>query len=166
MVLLEEKDYVKFLGVPIDKNLTWRPHIDCIALKISKIVGTLAGLFKTSFTFQYSSSNLPLPEISLHAFRYTCLGAGSSAWFEDLTLQKRVLHVIFFSNKRSHVIPLFVALNILPVDMLYTETVATIMHDVFTNSTQEYSSAFFKLIWCPYTKYTFLFGKEILHSGI
>ena len=78
-VLLEEKDYVKFLGVPIDKNLTWRPHIDCIALKISKIVGTLAGLFKTSFTFQYSSSNLPLPEISLHAFRYTCLGAGSSA---------------------------------------------------------------------------------------
>ena len=69
-MLLEEKDYVKFLGVPIDKNLTWRPHIDCIALKISKIVGTLAGLFKTSFTFQYSSSNLPLPEISLHAFRY------------------------------------------------------------------------------------------------
>ena len=77
-MLLEEKDYVKFLGVPIDKNVTWRPHIDYIALKISKIVGTLARLFKTSFTFQLSS-NLPLPEISLHAFRYTCLGAGSSA---------------------------------------------------------------------------------------
>jgi len=85
-------DYVKFLGVPIDKNLTWRPHIDCIALKISKIVGTLARLFKTSFTFQYSSSNLPLPEISLHAFRYTCLGAGSSA---QLLLCKNVFSMLF-----------------------------------------------------------------------
>ena len=52
-----------------------------------------------------------------------------------LTLQKRALRLISFSNNRSHAIPLFIALNILPVDMLYTETVATIMHDVFTNST-------------------------------
>ena len=36
--LLECKDYVKFLGVLIDKNLTWRPNIDHIALKISKII--------------------------------------------------------------------------------------------------------------------------------
>ena len=43
-VLLEEKDYVKFLGVLIDKNLTWRPHIDFIASKISKIVVTLVRL--------------------------------------------------------------------------------------------------------------------------
>ena len=37
-------DYVKFLGVLIDKNLTWRPHIDHIASKISKIVGIFARL--------------------------------------------------------------------------------------------------------------------------
>ena len=43
-VLLEEKDYVKFWGVLIDMNLTWRPHIDCIASKISKIVVILARL--------------------------------------------------------------------------------------------------------------------------
>jgi len=43
-VLLQEKDYVKFLGVLIDRNLTWRPHIDFIASKISKIVGTLIRL--------------------------------------------------------------------------------------------------------------------------
>ena len=42
--LLECKDYVKFLGVLIDKNLTWRPHIDHIASKISKIVGIIARL--------------------------------------------------------------------------------------------------------------------------
>ena len=43
--------------------------------------------------------------------------------------------LIFFSNKRSHAIPLFIASNILPVNMLYFETVSAIMHDVSTNST-------------------------------
>ena len=52
-----------------------------------------------------------------------------------LTLQKRALHLIFFASKRSHAIPLFVDSNILPVNMLYFETVSTIMHDVSTHST-------------------------------
>ena len=38
MSVLNCKDYVKFLGVLIDKNLTWRPNIDHIVSKISKIV--------------------------------------------------------------------------------------------------------------------------------
>ena len=38
MSVLKCKDCIKILGVPIDKNLTWRPHIDRIASKISKIV--------------------------------------------------------------------------------------------------------------------------------
>ena len=47
-----------------------------------------------------------------------------------LTLQKRALRLIFFVSKRYHAIPLFVASNILPVNMLYFETVSSIMHDV------------------------------------
>ena len=42
---------------------------------------------------------------------------------------------MFFASKRSHAIPLFVASNILPVNMFYFETVSTIMHDVSTHST-------------------------------
>ena len=38
MSVLKCKDCVKFLRVLIDKNLTWRPHIDRIPSKISKIV--------------------------------------------------------------------------------------------------------------------------------
>ena len=41
---LEHKDYVKFLGVLIDKHLTWKQHIDYFASKISKIVGLIARL--------------------------------------------------------------------------------------------------------------------------
>ena len=54
-----------------------------------------------------------------------------------LSLQKPTLRLIFFSCKRSHAIPLFVASNILPINMLYFETVSTIMHDVSTRSTPQ-----------------------------
>ena len=42
--LLECKDYVKFLGVLIDKSSTRRPHIDHIVWKIGKIVGIITRL--------------------------------------------------------------------------------------------------------------------------
>ena len=38
---LESKDYIKYLGVKTDKNLSWKFHIDAVATKISKIVGLL-----------------------------------------------------------------------------------------------------------------------------
>ena len=41
---LECKDYVKFLGVLNDKNLTWKYHIDYIASKISRVVGIISQL--------------------------------------------------------------------------------------------------------------------------
>ena len=41
---LEGKNYVKYLGVLIDSNLSWRYHIDHISSKISKGVGIIARL--------------------------------------------------------------------------------------------------------------------------
>lgn len=41
---LECKNYVKYLGVLIDSNLSWRYHIDHISSKISKGVGIIARL--------------------------------------------------------------------------------------------------------------------------
>ena len=136
-VLLEEKDYVKFLAVLIDKNPTWRPHIDFVASKISKIVGTLARLrhhVPQNILFQvYRSLIFPCTLYGIPVWGH----AAQHDLKKILTLQKRALRLISFSNNRSHAIPLFIALNILPVAMLYTETVATIMHDVFTNSTPQ-----------------------------
>ena len=41
---LESKVYMKYLGVLIDKNLSWKYHIDAIATKISKKFGLIAKL--------------------------------------------------------------------------------------------------------------------------
>ena len=39
---IEHKNYVKYLGILIDSNLTWRYHIDYITLKISKTIGIIS----------------------------------------------------------------------------------------------------------------------------
>ena len=36
-----QKNYTKYLGINIDKNLNWAPHIQHINSKISKNVGIL-----------------------------------------------------------------------------------------------------------------------------
>ena len=41
---IESKEFVKYLGVIIDRNLTWKYHIDNIAYKISKAIGIVARL--------------------------------------------------------------------------------------------------------------------------
>ena len=41
---------------------------------------------------------------------------------------------MFFAGNRSHAIPLFVSANALPLNILYFETVSSLMHDIFTNS--------------------------------
>ena len=41
---------------------------------------------------------------------------------------------MFFADNRSHAIPLFVSANVLPLNMLYFETVCSVMHDISTNS--------------------------------
>ena len=43
-VRLKSKAYIKYLGVLIDKYLSWKYHIDSIVTKISKNVGLIAKL--------------------------------------------------------------------------------------------------------------------------
>ena len=40
-VSLEKSNFSKFLGVIIDKNLTWKNHIDAISKTISRNIGLL-----------------------------------------------------------------------------------------------------------------------------
>ena len=40
----ECKDHVKYLGVLLDSNLSWKSRIDNVALKVSRTVGVVARL--------------------------------------------------------------------------------------------------------------------------
>jgi len=45
--------------------------------------------------------------------------------------------ILFFAGNRSHAIPLFVSANVLPRNILYFETVCSLMHDISTNSASQ-----------------------------
>jgi len=133
-VSLDRKDHVKYLGVIIDSGLTWKSHIENISLKISKTVGIISRLrhfvpFNILLTLYRS---LILPYLS---YGVTIWGRASKSIINMLLiLQKRVLRFMHFNNRQTHCIPLFLATNTLPVQMIYFENAAKLMYDVSKNA--------------------------------
>ena len=56
--------------------------------------------------------------------------AAKSHFQKILVLQKRVRRLMYFSEPRAHAVPLCTSLKILPLNMLYVETVSSIMFNV------------------------------------
>ena len=71
-VSLEMKNYVKYLGILIDKNLSWKIHIDNVATKLSKTVGLIAKL--RHFVSQHTLLNI------YHALILPYLSYGLIVW--------------------------------------------------------------------------------------
>ena len=130
---LECKEHVKYLGILLDSNLSWKFHIEYVALKISKIIGVIARLrhFVPLCTLLniYSSLIFPYLSYGLPAWGQ----AAKTHLLKLLVLQKRVLRLMYFFEPRAHAVSLFITLNILPINMLYVETVPSNISDLFTN---------------------------------
>ena len=118
----------------IDKNLTWKYHIDYIASKISRVVGIISRLRQSVplNTLIEINRSLILPYIY---YGIAAWGQAALVYLKKVFIsQKRALRLIFFAGNRSHAIPLFVSVNVLPLNMLYFETVCSLMHDISSNS--------------------------------
>ena len=130
MTKLERKYFVKYLGVLIDNNLSWKFHVDYIALKIGKTIGIISRLRH----FVPTSILLNIYRSLIHPYiSYGLLARGQTSKAnlkKILILQKRALRLIYFANKREHAIPLFIRANIPPVDMLYYKAISTLLHDI------------------------------------
>ena len=97
---LERKSYVKYLGVKylgvlIDCNLSWKEDIDCISMKISKGIGIIARL----------GHLIPFCTL-LNIYRslvQSCISYGLGAWGQAINacldkivfLQKRTLRLMY-----------------------------------------------------------------------
>ena len=131
---LESKVCIKYLGVLIDKNLSWKHHIDAIATKISKHVGLIAKLRhyvpRKILLNLYKSLIEPYLTYGLPAW-----GQASKTYLNKiLILQKRALRLLFFADVRDHAIPLFLEANVLPITFLYHESVSSLMYDINSNN--------------------------------
>ena len=69
-VSLEQKSYIKYLGVSIDQNLSWKNHVDSVIVKISKTIGMIAKLryFVPSTVLVNIYNSLILPYITYGLF--------------------------------------------------------------------------------------------------
>ena len=115
LVSLERKTYVKYLGVLIDGNLSWKHHINYISTKISKGIGIIARLRhlerRTTLLNIYLSLIEPYISYGLAAW-----GQAANAHLNKIViLQKRVLRLMYFSDYTSHSAPLFACSGILPI---------------------------------------------------
>ena len=131
---LESKDHVKYLGVIIDQHLSWKHHINYIALKISRNIGIISRLrhFVPLKTLLSIYNSLISPYISYGLIAW---GQASKSHLEKiLILQKRAVRLINFLTFSTHAIPYFAHSNILPITMLYFKLSSTLMLDITTNS--------------------------------
>ena len=121
---IEECDHYKYLGVFIDKNLSWKQHIEYISKKISKACGSLANL-------RYCI-NIDLLREVYHSLIHSYLRYGILVWgnASETNLQplkcliNRAVRIMTFTPfGRIDLAPLYECLKILDVDQVnYLET--------------------------------------------
>jgi len=119
--LLESCDHYKYLGVVVDKNLSWKPHVEYICKKISKACGSMARL-------RYSMNTNVLVEV-YHSLIHSYLRYGIMVWgnASESTLQplkcliNRAVRIITFAPfGRVDLEPIYGYLKILDVEKVFS----------------------------------------------
>ena len=143
ITVLEHKSYIKYLGSLINENLSWKNHLDCVITKISKTIGMIAKLrhFVPSSVLTNIYKSLILPYFT---YRLVAWGNASKNYLNKIVvLQKRVLRLNYFVDKKEHAIPLFVNAKILPITFLYYEAVCKLMFDIHKDIAPSYITKLF-----------------------
>ena len=129
--IIEQTFKIKFLGVIIDSQITWKNHINYICGKIAKGIGIIIKARKlldreTLLTLYYS-------------FIYPYLQYCNHVWGNTYTtylqklfvLQKRIVRVIAGVKPREHSAPLFKQLNILSIFQINIYVIGKFMYKVY-----------------------------------
>jgi len=129
-VALECKEFVRYLVVIIDNNLSWKRHIDHVAIKISRTVGLICKLryFLPRHTLLTIYRSLVTPYLTYGMMAW---GQAYKSHLEKLLqIQKRALCLIYFTKRNQHTIPLFIDASVLPLKCLYYELLANLMFEI------------------------------------
>ena len=103
---IKRENSVKFLGVIIDENLTWKNHIEVVENKISKNIGVL---YRASHLFDFKN----LPKICF-SFIQVYISYANIVWASTfktklqgiLKKQKHAARIYFHANRFEHSRPL------------------------------------------------------------
>ena len=134
---------IKFLGVLLDENLSWKTHISTIENKISKNLGIL---YKARLVLNQKS----IKQLYF-SFIHSYLNYGNMAWGSTnktklnqlLRHQKHASRLIFFKDKLTHAKPLLQSINALNIYQLNIFRILLFMHKVKNERTPQIFKTFF-----------------------
>ena len=112
---IEISNTVKYLGVYVDSHLTWLPHINFIANKISQTIGALSKVRhclnqKALKSIYYSLIH------SRFIYCQEIWGLASRSALDPLVrIQKKCMRLIVGANYRAHADPIFSTLQVRPL---------------------------------------------------
>ena len=114
--LITQKKQIKFLGVLLDENLSWKPHINYVCKKVSKSIGVI---YRARFNLS-KSTKLSLYYTLIYPYLIYCNTIWSSTYVSNLKrlqiLQKRIVRLLTSSSFLAHTAPLFKKLKILDIN--------------------------------------------------
>ena len=143
--ILQKKRNVKYLGVYLDNNLTWKPHIEYLCTKLSAASYLLIKLrhyvdLKTLIAV-YNS-------IVYSYIQYSIINWGraySTALQPLHILHKKILRIMNFSDFTAPSTPLFFKCNTLKIPDIYTLEVAKLIHNFLSKKNPDSFTNFFLL---------------------
>jgi uncharacterized protein YifN (PemK superfamily) len=115
-VAIEYVDSFDYLGITLDKHLNWKPHIEKISMKMSKVVGIVSRMKNllpgNVLLTLYNSLFLPYLNYGI-----LCWKSRINAIFK---LQKKIIRIVSGEKYNAHTEPLFKNLRLLKADDLCT----------------------------------------------
>ena len=128
--VIKREQSLKFLGVIVDENLSWRNHIDLLENKIAKNVGVL---FKASKLLNFSClKNIYFALIHSYINYANIVWASScrTGLAKILLKQKQAVRIIFQKDRLTHSRPLMKKLKALNVYQINLYQVTSFMYQV------------------------------------
>ena len=131
--MLTQETSIRYLGVYIDYNISWKMHITNISKKIKRSIGILS---KLSY-FLSTKTLLSLYYALVEPFLNYCIIAWGNTYQTTLQplfiLQKKALRIITFSSYNEHSSPLFKDLNVVKLFDIITFQLAVFMYKFHNN---------------------------------
>jgi hypothetical protein len=105
-----------FLGLTINENLNWKPHIDKISNKLARVCGIMKRMQKTlpPYVLRTIYNSLFLPHLNY------CVLAWGNSCSRVVKLQKKAIRYINNSKYNAHTSPLFKLNYLLKISDIYT----------------------------------------------
>ena len=135
---LERVDHIKCLGVILDENMSWKPHLDMLANKISKYTRILNKLkhylpIYTLRTLYFSMINSNL-NYGILVWGFSCQRL--------IKQQKKAIRIISRSKYNAHTGPIFKTLDILTLDDLFNLNALKFYYKYIRNTLPPYFYSF------------------------